>query len=377
MKFSTFVALKYFRAKRRTGFISIITNVSIVGVAIGVIALVIVLSIFNGFEKEVRNRLLGSDGHLRFRKYWNEPIDKYMELREELLGFEHVIGATPVVRGKAMLIGRRDQAVVVKGLDQETAKDVTSIRESIIMGDYNLGMVQHNDREIPGIILGRWLAESALAMEIGDTIIISAIPKNVGIFSQPLLMEFKLTGLSEIGFYEYDNLFAYVDIKQAQKLFSIPDQASWIEIKLEDYRLADQVSEKIDDAFSYPFLSQTWYKQQKTLYNWLELEKLLYFAVLSLIILVAAFNIVSSLIMIVMEKTREIGILKSMGATPGMIQRIFLNEGLIIGVLGTSIGWIVGYFILWLQMEYRILSLPQDIFISVMFRSIFTTLISF
>lgn len=362
MKFSTFVALKYFRAKRKTGFISIITYVSIGGVAIGVIALVIVLSIFNGFEHEVRTRLIGSDAHIRFRKFWTEPIGNYDELMKEVLKMDHVVAVSPAIRKEALIMGRRQHPVIVKGIDSKTAGDVTEVTRSLISGTLNLGKVLHNGRKIPGIVLGKELAMQTMAIDIGDSVLIMTIPPNAGIFTQPIFKEFIVTGISEIGFYEYDKVMAYVSIESAQELFDLGDKVLWLEVKLDDYRLANQVAKKMEDVFSYPYQAITWYEQQKTLYNWLELEKLLYFALLSLIIIVAAFNIVSSLIMIVMEKTREIGILKGMGATPGMIQRIFINEGLIIGVLGTFIGASLGYFLLWLQMEYKILHLPPDIF---------------
>ena len=362
MKFSTFVALKYFRAKRKTGFISIITYVSIGGVAIGVMALVIVLSIFNGFEKEVRTRLIGSDAHIRFRKFWTEPISNYDNLMKELSKIDHVIGVSPAIRKEALIMGRRQHPVIIKGIDEKTAGTVTEVANSIIFGSMNLGKVTHNGRQIPGIVLGKELAMQTMALDTGDTVLVMTIPPNAGIFTQPIFKEFIVTGISEIGFYEYDKVMAYVSIEAAQDLFDLGDQVLWIEIKLDDYRLATSVSDEMSDVFGYPYQTLTWYEQQKTLYNWLELEKLLYFALMSLIIIVAAFNIVSSLIMIVMEKTKEIGILKSIGATPKIIQRIFLTEGLIIGFLGTMIGSLVGYFLLWLQVEYKLLQLPPDIF---------------
>jgi lipoprotein-releasing system permease protein len=362
MRFSTFVALKYFRAKRKTGFISIITYVSIFGVTIGVVALVIVLSIFNGFETEVRSRLISSDAHIRFRKFWNEPIANYAELRDELLRFENVAGVSPAIRKEALLMGRRRQSVIIKGIDPNTAGDVTNINRSIIMGSLDLGSQKYRDRTIPGIVLGKELAMQTMALDIGDTVLVMAIPANASIFSQPAFKEFMVTGISEIGFYEYDKVMAYVSMSAAQELFDLGDETMWMEIKLDHYDQAGAVADSLEGSFGYPYIADTWYEQQKTLYNWLELEKLLYFALMSLIILVAAFNIVSSLIMIVMEKTREIGILKGMGATPKMIRRIFVTEGLVIGIIGTVLGLFAGFTILYLQQEFGLLKLPGDIF---------------
>jgi len=362
MNFSSFVALKYFRAKRKTGFISIITFVSIAGVAIGVTALLIVLSIFNGFESEVRSRLIGNDAHIRFRKFWTEPISNYKELEKELANIDHVSGVSPVIRKEAMLQGRRNHPVIIKGIDPKTAGEVTDIDKNIISGELNLKKVPYEGREVPGIVLGKELAMQTMALDLGDPVYVVTMPSDASIFTQPKLTEFIVTGISEIGFYDYDKIMAYISLESAQELFDLGDNVLWIEIKLDDYRLASEISAKLEEIYAYPYQTLTWYEQQKTLYNWLELEKLLYFAVLSLIILVAAFNIISSLIMIVMEKTKEIGILKSMGATPKMIQRIFLNEGLIIGFMGTGIGTLLGYILLFLQVKYEILHLPQDIF---------------
>ncbi|MCK4894219.1 MAG: FtsX-like permease family protein [Calditrichia bacterium] len=365
MSYQTFIAKRYFRAKRKTGFISIITYVSIIGVMIGVAALDIVLSSFNGFEDEVRTRLFNADAHIQLRKYYVDGIDNYREIIDTLLTVPRIIGASPVITREGVCRSSdNNQPTVIRALDPETVGNVNEIPESIVSGEFDLGMQKLEDRELPGIVLGRYLAENLMIFSAGHIVTLFIIPQDANIFSSPRVKQFLVTGISEVGFYEYDKIMAYISISSGQKLFKLPDVVSWIEIKLDDYDQAANVAPEIEKIVGgYPFVTKTWFELNKSLYSWMTIEKWGAFVILSLIITVAAFNIVSSLIMIVMEKTREIGILKSMGASSRGIMKIFLFEGVLVGLIGTFLGNAVGFTVSYLQQTFGLLKLPPDVYL--------------
>ena len=361
--FEFFIAKRYFKAKRRTGFISIITYVSIAGVMIGVTALILVLSVMNGFEQEVRSRLLGADAHLRVRKFYLEPITRTDSLMNLILHTKHVVGASPVIVDKGMISGKQRQyATVVKAIDPKLADKVTDLKSKIVLGDLDFSPMLIHGKMLPGIVLGRYLADALYATHIGDVVTLWTMPKRGGIFTQPRVKQFYVAGLVEIGYYEYDKTLSYISLKDARELFGIKG-VTWIEVKLDNFELAGKVAAQLEDELGYPYTTETWFQLNRSLYSWMEIEKWGAFVILSLIIMVAAFNIISSLIMVVMEKTREIGILKSMGASSSSIMKIFLYEGLLVGVIGTVLGCIIGYGAGFLQLHYHIISLPPDVYL--------------
>ncbi len=361
--FEFFIAKRYFKAKRRTGFISIITYVSIAGVMIGVTALILVLSVMNGFEQEVRSRLLGADAHLRIRKFYMEPITRIDSLLNYAKNLPHVVGASPVIVDKGMISGKQRQyATVVKAIEPDLATRVTDLKDRIVLGKLDFTPQLVHGRMLPGIVLGRYLADALFATHIGDVVTLWTMPKEGGIFTQPRVKQFYVAGLVEIGYYEYDKTLSYISLEDARKLFGVKG-VTWIELKLDNFEKASQVAAQIEDDLGYPYTTETWFQLNRSLYSWMEIEKWGAFVILSLIIMVAAFNIISSLIMVVMEKTREIGILKSMGASSRSILKIFLYEGLLVGVIGTVLGCIIGYSAGFLQMKFHIISLPPDVYL--------------
>jgi lipoprotein-releasing system permease protein len=364
MSFETFVAKKYFRAKKRTGFISIITFVSVAGVTIGVTALILVLSVMNGFESEVRSKLIDADAHVRLRKFYTQTITEIDKLIESAYKQPAVIGASPVIREECMIkSGYTQRPTAVKGIDLNSIEKVSNIREKIKLGELDFSEKEIDGKKLRGIVLGRYLADRLLSLNIGEVVTLYTLPKEGGIFSQPMVMQFYLAGIVEFGYYEYDRLFSFISLESAQRLFKMPGGISWVEIKIDDYEKAGSVAKAIEDDLGYPFTTLTWFDLNKSLFSWMEIEKWGAFIILSLIIMVAAFNIISSLIMIVMEKTREIGILKSMGATSNNIMKIFMYEGIGIGLIGTVLGSLLGYAIGFLQLHYKIISLPADVYI--------------
>jgi len=365
MKYETFIALRYFRAKRRTGFISIITYVSVIGVVIGVAALNIVLAGFNGFEGEVRTRLINSDAHIKVRQFYNHEIEDYKERAELIRTVPGVVGASPLIQKEGVLHAKdNNQPGWIRAVDPQTVGDVSTVPQSLITGSFDLGMQNYEGRELPGIVLGRYLAESLFIFNEGEIVTLFSVPQELSLMPRFRAQQFVVTGLSEIGFYEYDKVFAYISLGEAQKLFNIPNGATSIEVKLEDYNQADQIKPLIEEKLGgYPFVATTWFEQNKSLYSWMTYEKWLFTLILSLIIMVAAFNIVSSLVMIVMEKTREIGILKSMGAASKGIMKIFLMEGIVVGILGTTIGNILAFSLCYVQQTFGLITLPPEVYI--------------
>ncbi len=365
MAYESFIARRYFRAKRKTGFISIITYVSIIGVTIGVAALDIVLSSFNGFEDEVRTRLINADAHIQIRKFYVDGIENYQGLADSIRKVPHVIGASPVLTREGVARSKdNNQPVSVRAMDSETIGQVSEVPSSIVSGEFDLGINKADDRELPGIVLGRYLAENLMIFSPGEIVTLFMIPEEANIFSPPRVKQFVVTGISEIGFFEYDKVMAYISLEAGQSLFKMPNMVSWIEVKLDNYNLAGKVAPLIEKKIGgYPYLAKTWFELNKSLYSWMTIEKWGAFLVLCLIITVAAFNIVSSLIMIVMEKTRDIGILKSMGASSRGIMRIFLFEGTIVGILGTLLGSAIGFLVCYLQQTFGLVSLPPDVYL--------------
>lgn len=361
--FELFVAKRYFRAKRRTGFISIITYVSIAGVTIGVTALILVLSVMNGFEQEVRSRLLGADAHLRLRKFYLEPITRTDSLITLIRGYDHVIGASPAMVEKAMIGKDKDYATIVKAIDPQTAGTVTDIPDKMVLGQLDFSPRNIDGHQMPGIVLGRYLADAIHATHIGDVVTLWTMPRKGGIFSQPLVQRFYVAGLVEMGYYEYDKTLSYISIHDAQNWLRQAGSVTWIEVKLDDYERAESVGRAIEDELGYPYTVETWFQLNRSLYSWMEIEKWGSFIILSLIIMVAAFNIISSMVMVVMEKTREIGILKSMGASSKSILKIFIYEGLMVGVIGTILGCLLGYTLGFMQLYFEIISLPGDVYL--------------
>ena len=361
--YEMFIARRYLRSRRQTGFINTITYISILGVTIGVAALIIVLSVMNGFESEVRDRILGFDTHIRLRTFQDQGIEDYKSVQEKIRDIPGIVGISPYILDKGMVRHLEySTGVIVKAADQNTISQVSDLDKNIIYGELNLNQIQLPDgRKRYGIVLGRYLADQILA-DTNDVVMIMS-PKGIrSMFQIPEVMPFIVTGYFETGMYEFDNSYAYISIEAAQKLFKYGTKVSGLEIRLEDVYQADKVIKKIEERLRYPYFGLSWFDMRKNLFSWMQLEKIAMFIILCLIILVAAFNIISTLIMVVMEKTREIGILKSMGSTSGSVTRIFIYEGLVVGIFGTLLGELIGFSLCWAQKTYQFIALPGDVY---------------
>jgi len=373
VRYELFIALRYLRSKRRTGFISLITYISAAGVMIGVAALVIVLSAANGFESEVRDRIIGADAHLKLTLFHGAPFENYQATLEKTRALLHVVGASPFISGKGMIRKERSvEGALIKGIDPVTVGEVGDLPSKIVAGSLDLDPPvpepQSNDDlsprprvMLPGIILGRQIA-FRLGAAVGDSLILISPSGMTSLFSAPSMMRFRVAGVFETGIFEYDDNYCYISLASAQKLYEMGSTVTGIEFKLDKMNHAEQVKARMSELLGYPYYPESWYDLHATLFRWMKLEKWLFTILLSLIIMVAAFNIVSSQIMIVLEKQREIGILKAMGASRREIVRIFLYEGLIIGIVGTTLGLLAGYAVCWGQLTFKWFSLPGDVY---------------
>jgi lipoprotein-releasing system permease protein len=356
-----YIARKYLLAKRKQTFISIITFISIGGVTVGVTALIIVLAVMSGFERELKDRILGSTAHAHVTSL-NGSIEKPFAAAEKVRKVEGVVAASPYIFTQ-MMIASGSGAVggVLRGVDTATIGDVTRLRSDIRVGRLE-DLHRRTEDGLPGVILGKELAGN-LAVGLGDVIEI-LVPGGtitpLGAF--PKTARFRVVGVSESGMYEYDATFAYVAFEEAGRLLGMDGRATGVEVRVKDIYAAADVSQRIRSALGYPFWAKDWMQSNRNLFSALKLEKVVMFVILVLIVMVAAFNIISTLIMVVMEKTKDIAILMTLGATRRTIRRIFAIEGLIIGVAGTSVGTALGALLCTLLQRYRFIRLPSDVY---------------
>jgi lipoprotein-releasing system permease protein len=371
LRYETFIALRYLRSRRRTRFISIIGWFSIGGVAIGVAALAIVLSVMNGLETEVREKILDMDAHIKVTTFHEHRIagDRWRAIMDTLRTVPGVVGVTPYVETQGMVKGPQAQTTaVIRGIDPETAGQVYTVSSILVEGTLDLS-VATVPPGIPeyGMVVGIDLTRNALG-GVGEGGYVAVLPEagpgsaGFTLLASPNIRRYRVTGVFESGLYEYDVSYCYLGLKAAQELTGIGGDVTGIAVKLDDMWKADRLKVAIDRLLPYPYYVQTWIDLNQNLFSWMTIEKWAMFITLGLIILVAAFNIVSTLVMVVLEKTREIGILKAMGATRGGIQRVFITQGMLVGGVGTLLGLIIGYGFCWAQQTWRMISLPPDVY---------------
>ncbi len=420
------VSLRYIKSKKRQKFISIITLLSIIGIMVGVMALIIVLSVMTGFEDDLRGKILGTNAHivvLKFSggidhyakiehflrhtmktdidKHANEKIKKsdtvnqlagapgsnpgiihktWSRTKSLFAGFteeiayddkadlaDQIIGVTPFIYSQAMLSSHENvTGVVLRGVDPTTITQVTDLSKSLLKGSISGLAGTYKDPEsnarIGGIIIGKELARS-LGVDDGDTVnIISPLGVMTPLGMIPRMKKFKVVGIFSTGMYEYDSGLAYLSLSNAQQFLNMGSDVTGLEIKIKDIFKARQVAHLIQNQLGFPYYARSWEATNRNLFTALKLEKTVMFIILILIIMVGALGIVSSLIMVVVEKTKDIAILKALGATDRSIMKIFVYQGLFIGVIGTGLGLLFGYVVCLLLKQYHFISLPKDVY---------------
>jgi lipoprotein-releasing system permease protein len=359
MSFELFVALRYLLARRKQAFISLISLISTIGVAVGVMALVIALALMTGLQGELRDRILGSTAHVYVWK--TGGIDDYKTEVDKLRRVSGVTGAGPAIIGKALISSARaDAFITLKGVDPALEANVTDIQRAMQRGSIG-GLVPATEDGLPGILLGRNLAEQ-LGLGVGDATTLLTPQGTLSPMGMiPRTRRVRVAGIYALGLYEFDSAYGFVSLDFAERLLGkgAPDL---IELRVADIEEAPSISEAVVRDLGADYVSQDWADMNQALFSALWLEKMAISITIGLIVMVAALNIVASLILLVMEKSRDIAILKTMGTSSQRVMRIFMLQGLVIGVVGTSVGATGGLALCWVLDRYRLIQIPMDVY---------------
>lgn len=361
--FEWFISFRYLRARHKQKFISLISLISVAGITVGVMALIVVLAVYSGFTGGLRDQILGINSHIIVQRAGG-IIPEYNLVRDRILTVDNVTGATPYLYAQTLLSGSKGgTGVVLRGIDPTTATNVISLPKQMVEGSVD-DLVLEKDARIPNIILGIAMARD-LYVERGDKVrLISPSGPLTPMGIIPKIKTCRVSGIFESGMYEYDSTIAYMAISDVQNFLESGDVVHGIEVTVHEKELnrADQVAKQIVDVLGTPFVAKDWMSMNRNLFAAFKLEKIGMFICVALIILVAALNIISALIMVVMEKEQDIAILKSMGATSGSIMKIFFYQGLVIAFLGTFLGVSGGLGLCDLLSRYQFIELPSNVY---------------
>ena len=362
MAFELYVALRYLRAKRKQKLISLVTLISIAGVTVGVAALVIAMAINNGVQGSIRDHLLSANAHINLlAKDVETGIPEWQPVAEVVRQTEGVVAVAPALYGPVMMrTPLRASGAFIKGIDVDKEMEVADLLNSITEGsleDLRTGAV-----DAPGIILGRRLADQIGARLHTRVTALNPQGEMTVFGRQPVMKAFRVVAIFDSGFYEFDNTWAFTTLKSAQQTLSLGDVINAIEVKTAELGQAETVARLIEQRTGPSYAATTWMERNRSVFNALRMEKLVTAIAISLIMLVAALNILISLVMMVMEKSRDIAILKSMGSSRKQIRRIFMWQGMIIGALGTTAGLGLGHMVSWICNRYQLIKLPADVY---------------
>jgi lipoprotein-releasing system permease protein len=390
MRFELFIATRYLRAKRRQAVIGVITGISIAGVAAGVASLVVALAINNGFRQDLQDRLLGSTSHVNLLRMESDGIKDWRPLMDRLAKQPHVAAAAPAIYEQVLISrGPRARGAVLKGMIPAYERRVSDLLNAVRVGsidalDENTGgtirphtsqqapsteespdamnSVRERRVAMPPIVLGANIAED-LGATLNEVVLVTSPQGELTPFGLvPKYSRFRVAGIFNSGFYDYDSSWAFSRLADTQQLEGLGDQITVLEFKLDDIYLAGQVSHQLEQTAGKGFMATNWMEQNKALFRALRLERLVTFITIGLIVFVAALNILISLTMMVMEKTRDIAVLMSMGTRKSQVRSVFVTQGLLIGVIGTAIGLVLGYTLSWAGGHYHLLSLAPEVY---------------
>jgi lipoprotein-releasing system permease protein len=396
MRFELFIASRYLRAKRRQAFIGIITGISIIGVAAGVASLVVAMAITNGFRQDLQQRLLGSTSHISLQRIADDGIKDWPALMDRLSKQPHVVAAAPAIFEQVLIArGPRARGAVLKGMIPRYERKVGDLLSTVKEGSADalqeppapanahvgagdspaqphntapkdspdsLAAVQQRVSAMPPILLGKDMADN-LGATVGSVVLVVSPQGELTPFGTvPKYNRFHVVGIFNSGFFDYDSSWAFVRLSDAQKLFGLGDLISVIEFKVDDIYQAAPISRELEDAAGKGFMATNWEEQNKALFHALRLERLVTFITIGLIVFVAALNILISLIMMVMEKTKDIAVLMSMGTRRAQVRNLFIAQGVLIGAIGTAIGLVLGYAISYAGGHYHVLTLSPEVY---------------
>jgi lipoprotein-releasing system permease protein len=371
MRFELFIAARYLRAKRRQAVIGVITAISIAGVAVGVASLIIALAITTGMKRDLQEHLLSSTAHVELMRVQDDGIRNWRELTARLAYLPHVTAAAPGLYEPVLISrGARSGGAMIKGIIPSQEQTVSDLIKPSLGSAAPLDPSPDDDSQaapaansaIPPIMIGYDLAETLDAKVGSPVMVISPQGELTPYGLEPKYQRFQVVGIFHSGFYQYDNGMAFIRLADAQRLFGEPDIISIISFKVDDLYHADRIGHEIEQAAGPGFLTTNWMEQNREIFRALALEQYVTFIVIGLIVCVAALNILIALTMMVMEKTRDIAVLLSFGVTPDQIRRIFLYQGLLISVLGTILGLIIGYIAAWAGHHYRFIQLDPQVY---------------
>jgi lipoprotein-releasing system permease protein len=413
MRFELFIATRYLRAKRRQAFIGIITGISVLGVAAGVASLIVALAVNNGFRQDLQARLLGSTSHISLLRVESDGMSDWQPLLEKLSNQPHVVAAAPAIYEQVLISrGPRAKGAVLKGMLPRYERKVSDLLNSVTLGSAaaldeseldaarattaspkpqstaaspstststaagegarststqadspdDLAGVQQRVAAMSPIVLGKDMAEE-IGATVGSVVLVTSPQGELTPFGMvPKYIRFRVAGIFNSGFFDYDSSWAFIRLSDAQELFGLGDVISVIQFKIDDIYLAEEVAHSLEEAAGHGFMATSWMEQNKPLFRALRLERVVTFITIGLIVFVAALNILISLIMMVMEKTKDIAVLMSMGTRKAQIRRIFIAQGVLIGVIGTAIGLLIGYAISWAGGRYHFISLSAEVY---------------
>lgn len=360
MRFEVFLATRYLKAKRKQAFISVITVISVVGVMMGVMALIVVLSVMNGFREDLMGKILGVNSHLVVLSYEGAFLD-YDRIARDTSTVEGVVATTPFIYSQVMVNSQGSvSGSVLRGIDTPTAGKVIKIDSMIKRGSLQSLDSLHDG--LPAIIMGKELSRM-LAVQPGDTVtVVSPMGKLTPVGRVPQNRKFKVTAIFDSGMYEYDATMVYISLNEAQDFLGLDNRATGVEVKVADIYKADQVAGAVSKKLGYPYWAKDWKQMNRSLVSALKLEKIAMFVILIMIVLVGALNIISTLVMVVMEKNKDVAILRAMGATQKSIMSVFMFQGLLVGVVGTLVGLASGLGLCHLLAKYKFIELPSDVY---------------
>ncbi len=395
MRFEFFIATRYLRAKRRQAFIGIITGISILGVAAGVASLIVALAINNGFRQDLQERLIGSTSHVSLLRVADDGIKDWPPLLDRLARQPHVVAAAPAIFEQVLISrGPRARGAVLKGMIPSYERRVGDLLNSVKEGSAaaldesspagpnsqesgiktptsaaaasesptSLAGVYNRLAQMPPIILGKDMADN-LGATVGSEVLVTSPQGELTPFGMvPKYSRFRVVGIFNSGFFDYDSSWAFTRLSDAQRLFGLGDLISVIEFKVDDIDKADTVSRQLENAAGSGYMTTNWKEQNKALFHALNMERLVTYITVGLIVFVAALNILISLIMMVMEKTKDIAVLMSMGTRRSQVRNIFIAQGVLIGVIGTAIGLLLGYAISFAGGHYHLISLSPEVY---------------
>lgn len=398
MRFEFFIASRYLRAKRKQAVIGVITGLSIAGVAAGVASLVVALAVNNGFRQDLQNRLLGSTSHINLLRTLGDGMQDWRPLMERLQKQPHVVAVAPDIYEQVLIsVGSRARGAVLKGIISKDERKVSDLLDSVKQGSADqldeqglsnasdqgskaagegarstpapsiqdagsLEAVQQRRAAMPPIILGKQMADE-LGVKAGAVVTVTSPQGELTPFGLvPKYTRFRVAGIFDSGFYDYDSSWAFTRLSDAQKLFALGDVIQIIEFKIDDIYKAAEIGQQLENEAGAGFMTTNWMQQNQPLFHALRLERLVTFITVGLIVFVAALNILISLTMMVMEKTRDIAVLMSMGTRKSQVRKVFIAQGALIGMVGTAIGLVLGYTISWVGGHYHLFPLAPEVY---------------